>query len=111
MEIKSFRALFLQRMEEIKKRVLEKEAEYTRGGQSTDRFMQFKDAAIIDNEHQAEALWGMWKKHIVTLKYLKNDLIQNNKVDLKKVKEVVGDNIIYSMLFEGMCLEEIKKDE
>lgn len=114
MEIKIFRELFIQRIDEIKNRVLVKEAEYTRAGMFpldgllTDRFMQFKDAAKIDDEHQAEALWGMWKKHIVTLKYLKGDLVRG-KVDIKKVQEVIGDNIVYSILFEGMCVEEMKK--
>jgi hypothetical protein len=106
MQIAQFREIFLKRIEYVTSIVLQKEAEYTRGGEVSDRFIQFKDAGRMDAEHQVEALWGMWKKHLVTLRYLKDDVANGKPIDMKKVGEVVTDNIIYSTLFEGVCQEE-----
>lgn len=73
----------------------------------TDRLHNFKLAALMDGETPERALWGMWKKHIVSI----IDLIQKLDADPEFVptigltNEKLGDNINYTLLLEGLIEE------
>lgn len=84
-----------------------KGGDYSRDG---DRFHNFKVAAAVDEETPERALWGMWKKHMVSLK----DIIDGTaagKVPTEAVlKEKIGDTINYMLLLVGMIEERRLKD-
>lgn len=79
-----------------------KEAEYASNG---DRFHNFKVAASIDGETPERALWGMWKKHLVSVKDIIDGTTLNNVPPDALVTEKIGDTIVYMLLLKGMLDE------
>ena len=66
------------------------------------RFIAFHAAARMDNETAAQALWGMWKKHIVSIQ----DIIKNDKyITRDMLDEKINDMINYPVLLEGVLTE------
>ena len=78
-----------------------KREEYSDG---KDRLHNFVAAGRIDDEDPAKALWGMWKKHIVSIA----DMVRKMEEDPDYVPsketcaEKFGDNINYTLLLEGI---------
>lgn len=70
----------------------------------SDRLHNFVVAAAIDSESPVRALWGMWKKHIVSIR----DAVARMEADPTYVPspewcaEKLGDNINYTLLLEGL---------
>jgi len=80
-------------------------------GSQGDRLHNFKQSAVMSakKETQAEALWGMWRKHLVSIM----DMIEASKngkvVGRKKMDEKLGDCVVYSILMEAVFTEEDEK--
>lgn len=75
---------------------------YSREG---DRFHNFKIAAAVDDETPERALWGMFKKHFVSLKDIVDSTADGKVPDVAVLNEKAGDTINYILLLCGM-LEE-----
>ncbi len=104
MKSKQFDKVVKRRCKLIKAILSNKEKEYA---QDNDRFHNFKVAAAIDGEEPEQALWGMFKKHLVSIRDIKND--PDNPLYTKAfVDEKVGDAIDYLVLFEGLLKERRK---
>jgi len=80
-----------------------KGAEYSRGN---DRLHNFKSAANMDGTSPARSLWGMWKKHLVSIKDMIDDIDAGKIPSQDMVREKLGDNINYTLLLEGLIEEE-----
>lgn len=79
--------------------------EYAAG---TDRFANFRQAAIIQGTTPEKALLGMMVKHEVSTRDIVNDLdVKLPTVAL--LEEKIGDWINYLILLEGMIKERINK--
>lgn len=99
MKAEDFEIILEERLKQIKEVLGNKAKEYAHGG---DRLHNFKVAARIDNETPAKALWGMAKKHIVSVM----DLING---DLEPTHEMINekcmDMINYLILLEAILKE------
>lgn len=97
----------VERRCELSKKVLcRKAGEYATVG---SRFHNFEVAARMDHQSPEQALWGMWKKHIVSVMDMINDCdtdiydaLLPTKYTEAYVDEKIGDLINYAMLLEGM---------
>lgn len=105
-----FEALVDRRLEYCSKVLNCKREEYSDG---EDRLHNFVAASRIDDEDPARALWGMWKKHIVSIA----DIVRKMEEDPNYVPsrstcaEKFGDNINYTLLLEGIVEERRKSLE
>ncbi len=81
----------------------EKHKEYSR---NDDKLHNFKVAGRIDDETPERALWGMWKKHIVSIRDIINDL--PDLPDDVTLVDKISDNINYSVLLEALLTERKK---
>lgn len=105
MDHEQFAQIAESRIESCRSVLVAKAAEYSRNG---DRLHNFKRAAAIDGTTPARSLWGMWKKHIVSIADMIDDLDAGNVPTKEMVAEKLGDNINYSVLFEGL-IEELRE--
>lgn len=78
-------------------------------GIEKDRFHNFKVAAAIDGEAPERALWGFWKKHLVSLKDIVDDLERGIIPSKERLQEKAGDTINYMLLLAGMIEERRRK--
>jgi len=76
--------------------------EYSRDG---DRLHNFKTAAAIDGETPEQALWGMAKKHVVSVRDMVNDIERGIVPSRKMLDEKITDWINYGLLLEGLVEE------
>lgn len=106
--IDMFQEIVKRRLDAVLETERTKGAEYSRNG---DRYHNFKTAAALDGETPERALWGMWKKHLVSIRDMIEDLEKHGKVPSRaQLKEKLGDNIVYSLLLEGI-VEERRENE
>lgn len=97
-----FSSLAASRFRECGKTMVDKAQEYSRNG---DRLHNFKRAAAMDGTTPARSLWGMWKKHLVSIADMIDDLDAGKVPSLEMVAAKLGDNINYSILLEGLIEE------
>lgn len=97
-----FAELLEDRLERCRMTEQVKGAEYSRGG---DRFHKFKRAAAMDGTTPVRSLWGMWKKHLVSIIDMVDDLDRGIVPSNAMIAEKCGDNIVYTLLFEGLVAE------
>lgn len=97
-----FTELVTARLDQCRLTEQEKGAEYSRGG---DRFHNFKRAAAMDGTTPVRSLWGMWKKHLVSIIDMVDDLDRGVIPTERMIAEKCGDNIVYTLLFEGLVAE------
>lgn len=83
--------------------LVEKGKEYSR---NDDRLHNFKVAAAMDGSSPTMSLWGMWKKHLVSIIDMVDDIERGIIPSEKMVDEKLCDNINYSILFEGLIAEQ-----
>ena len=95
----------VKRIEETKSLIRNKAHEYARG----DRLSNFKWVAKMDDVSPATALWGMWVKHICSIKYLVADTEIGLYPSLDLIKEKCGDMVVYAILLEAIFMEELDK--
>jgi hypothetical protein len=94
------------RVQRIKSILKNKAEEYA----TEDRFHNFRVAGRMDNESPERALWGMLKKHIVSVR----DMIDwvdkfPEKLNVPIIQEKIGDSINYFILLEGLLYERLEK--
>jgi len=79
-----------------------------------DRLYNFKSAAVVDEETPEKALWGMFKKHLVSIKDIKDNVERfdnarytSGKILITKelVDEKLGDGINYLILLKALLYE------
>lgn len=101
MTSEDFKLVVDRRIESCRNKLFgDKEAEYSRGN---DRLHNFKVAAAIDSETPERSLWGMWKKHIVSIKDLVDDIESGKDVPSDAyLGEKFDDMINYVLLLEGL---------
>lgn len=114
MKSEEFKELVEKRVASYENKIFgAKEAEYTRNG---DRLHNFKAAGQIDNEPPERALWGMMKKHLISIKDMINDIAtaplgslamtMNQKLpDEKTMTEKFDDIHNYLHLLEALIEE------
>ena len=104
--LEEFKVIVNNRLESCTGLLLgEKNIEYSR---NNDKLHNFKKSARIDNETPERALWGMWKKHIVSISDMINDIDHGIIPTEKMMKEKFGDNINYTLLLEGLIRERYR---
>lgn len=94
----AFSQIVESRIEKIRRILGAKGAEYAAEG---DRFHNFHVAARVDDETPRKALWGMAKKHLVSVIDLVNEHLDDDYAD-----EKIGDMVNYLILLEGLIAEE-----
>jgi hypothetical protein len=99
MNTTDFNTLVDARIEKIRATLKKKAGEYA---QNDDRLYNFRKAAAVDGETPARALWGMAKKHLVSVMDLKDGLLPSTP---EMVDEKIGDMINYLILLEAVLLE------
>lgn len=105
MDSQKFNNLVEHRFEVCRELLGVKNAEYARGG---DKLYNFKVAADFDrdrNETPERSLYGMAKKHLVSIKTIIDDLDSGIVVTPQKASEKISDAINYFILLEAL-LEE-----
>ena len=103
-KIKSqFDRILESRIEKIQSVLSFKAGEYAT---EINRYHNFDIAADYDAESPERALWGMLKKHIVSVQ----DMIKNpNTVTYTLIDEKIGDVINYFILLEGLFRRRLEK--
>lgn len=99
MDSSTFQKILEERLKSIQTVLGNKAKEYA---QDDDRLHNFKVAAQIDNETPAQALWGMAKKHLVSVMDLKDGKLEATPA---MVNEKIGDLINYLLLLEAILKE------
>lgn len=99
MKAEDFKKLVRARLDDCQDVLTNKGEEYSRGG---DRLHNFKTAARIENSTPAQALWGMYLKHLVSVKDMISDLVAGHPIPKHRLTEKIGDSINYHLLLEGI---------
>lgn len=76
--------------------------EYSR---NNDKLHNFKSAAAFDDCEPELALWGMWLKHIISVKDFLHDLRDGISHPIDKWDEKLMDMINYTLLLRALLLE------
>jgi hypothetical protein len=98
-----FDKLVEARLDSIRSTLASKGGEYGR----EDRLHNFKIAARVDNETPERALWGMYKKHLVSVRDIVFD-IENGVMPSEKIlNEKILDSINYHILLEAIVKERL----
>ena len=90
------------RLGHCKKVLTVKGEEYSREG---DRLWNFKVAARIDNQTPGEALWGRYKKHLVSLMDMITMHSNGEFIPQALIDEKMSDSINYHLLLEGIFID------
>ncbi len=98
---KDFNNIVSNRLEQCRNTLTTKNKEYS---SDVCRLHNFKTAARIDNETPEQALWGMYKKHLVSVIDLKN---APDTATLELIHEKITDTVNYMLLLEGLLVERI----
>ena len=108
MQKETFNGIAVDILDWVDKTIVQKGNEYAPGTENPDRLANFKTMAVLDTLVIAKpgspmyALWGAWKKHWASIIDIMNT---PECFDIDKVREKIGDNIVYSMLFEAVFRE------
>ena len=110
MTLEEFKALCEKRLAECTNLMYgEKHSEYARYG---DKLHNFKEAAAMKGESPEKALWGMWVKHIVSIKDTIQDIEESRALSSERVLcAKINDMINYTLLLEGLIRERQKQNE
>ena len=98
-----FSTLAARRLDQCSSVMVAKAQEYSRGN---DRLHNFKRAALMQGITPAEALRGMWAKHLVSIMDIIDDLTLGTVPSQAMVDEKIGDTINYAVLLEGLIAEQ-----
>lgn len=104
MNAERFEKLVDNRLAHCRKVLLEKNEEYSR---NNERLHNFKTAARIDDVVPESALWGMMRKHIVSMRDMVADAEKGIAPTTKMLDEKVTDTINYSLLLEALLVERM----
>ena len=104
MNSENFNKIVENRLEACKEILVNKNKEYS---SETDRLHNFKVAARIDGITPEQALWGMYKKHLVSVM----DLVAfPGDATPEILREKITDSINYHLLLEALLMERIGND-
>lgn len=98
-----FNKIVENRLLDCRNTLVKKASEYARG----DRLSNFKTAGRMDNESPEKSLWGMYKKHLVSLRDFIDDLEHDACMPWEAWEEKIRDTINYAILLEGLIQERI----
>lgn len=99
----AFEKLFKEMNERRGKLLNKKNVEYARGG---DKLSNFKKAGAMDLTTPEHALWGMNKKHIISVTDMVNDLQnQGANYTMDQWREKLDDLRNYCDLLEALLVE------
>lgn len=73
-----------------------------------DRLHNFKAAGELSNTTPEQALWGMWVKHLISVRDMCNSSIPPTRA---KLDEKIGDAVNYAILLESLFIERIEDGE
>lgn len=108
MKAEHFNKIVETRLLNCRNVLVKKADEYARG----DRLSNFKAAGRIDEESPEKSLWAMWKKHIVSIMYLIDDIEAGKQSMPWEVwEEKFTDMINYAILLEGLIQERLFPEE
>jgi len=99
-----FDDLVNQRVEQIKKTLVEKGKEYRRGN---DPLHNFNVAARLGNTTREKALWGFALKHYVSFMDILNDVEKGTFPKEEVINEKIGDLINYLILCEASLKDRL----
>lgn len=100
MDSKKFNTITNNRIEKCLDVLVRKSEEYS---PDTDKLHNFKAASGMLGISQAEALWGMAAKHIISI----SDMVKNSKnYSLEVWEEKIGDALNYLLLLNAIVEEE-----
>ena len=103
-----FNVILKDRQTKISRILASKQKEYAVGG---DRLHNFKRAGILDAESPEKALWGMLKKHIISVRDMIEALERSRECpDYALWDEKLGDFINYLILLEALIIERIEQN-
>lgn len=102
MTFDTFEELLDRRLEAIRSTLATKASEYAK---SDDRLHNFKRAAAIQDETPAEALVGMWSKHLVSVLDIVDAYGLGQHTPSAVIDEKLGDAINYLILLEAILKE------
>lgn len=88
--------------------LLNKNKEYAT---TDDVFENFNIAGRIDDVTPEQALWGMYLKHLVSVRKIVKDLDNNILPSMELLNEKFTDSINYHLLLKGMLIERIENNE
>jgi hypothetical protein len=108
MNKKEFENYLKRRLKQIVTKAVIKQKEYSR---NNDAFHSFKRQAFLRKHSAIDVLATDWSKHLVSLMDIVNDIESGkaNRITLDTILEKSGDNIIYSIIFEAMTREILRK--
>jgi len=81
---------------------------------TSDRLHNFKVAAVLQDIEPETALFGMWAKHIVSIRDIVENIEHSNTIPSESLlNEKITDMINYAILLEALIEErkEAEKDE
>ena len=110
MKTKEFNELVTRRLAHCITVLDAKNKEYA---SDVDKLANFKEAGALKAETPEKALWGMWAKHIISVKKIVEDLdhtliLKSGAGFLptqKTLDEKISDMINYALLLEGLIQE------
>ena len=110
MNQKQFDKIVLARVEGIKNVLVEKAKEYS---SKEDRLHNFKVAARLESSNQTpeQALWGMAKKHLVSIIDIISKTPSGEFPSDELRDEKIGDSINYLILLEALLIERKETTE
>jgi hypothetical protein len=112
MNIEDFNKVVNERVQKMRKVLSIKAGEYST---ATDRMHNFKVAAQLAKTPitPEQALWGMLRKHLVSVIDIIEDTANGIFPSEEKRDEKIGDTINYMVLLEGILIERenLKKCE
>ena len=97
-----FDKLLDRRLEKTREVLGKKGEEYA---SDVDRLHNFKAAGRMDGESPEKALWGMLKKHLVSVMDMANGITSPIKCTDEYIDEKIGDTINYFILLEARLKE------
>lgn len=102
MNVKDFNNFVITKLEECQKVMGLKNLEYANDG---DKLSNFKQTAVLKGETPEKALWGMWAKHIISIKKIIEDLDTGIAPSESLLAEKCIDMINYPLLLEALMME------
>lgn len=95
-----FNNLVEERVEKIKRILLEKSAEYS---SDEDKLKNFKSGSPISGQTPTAYLWSLATKHLECIREM-----ALGRLDVKYYDEKIGDAINYMILLEGLFKENLE---
>jgi hypothetical protein len=104
-----FNQIFVEQVDECRKTLVVKSVEYSRDG---DRLWNFKEAAKVDDEIPERSLWGMYKKHLISVKDIIRDIERSGKLpSVASLEEKIKDSINYHILLKALIMERMETSQ